>query len=101
MSTAAGVGSDEARKLHKAIDGCNAVIEKDAALLAQFTKLTFDINIVNNQTEELYKLTGPAITVIQDKKGVWSAIATMVTRTKGEISDRPTRMICWTQTWPN
>lgn len=85
MPVAAGVGSAEARKLHDAMDDCNRIIEKDAAQLAQYMKLSFDIGIVQKQTDELHKLIGPAIEVITENKGIWKAIASDVTKIRDEI----------------
>lgn len=86
MPVAAGVGSDEARKLHEEMDECDRIITKDSDAVAKYMKLSFDIGSVKTRTKALYDLIGPAIAVIEQNKKTWDAIKDDITNIKEAIA---------------
>ena len=85
MPIAAGVGSEEAKKLHKAMDDCNTLIEKDGKEIERYMRLSHDINVVSTRTKSLYDLIEPAKQVVLRNKGTWEAIASDVSGIKAAV----------------
>lgn len=92
MPIAAGVGSAEARALHKDMEDADDLIEKDSKEVASFMKLSFDISNVKTRTKALYDLIGPAITVVQKNKATWAAIADDIGTIQKEVNKTTVRI---------